>query len=175
MSLVSVADSISSGGAANDEGDTPKLEEYIEIFLSILISLNLQRRRKTNSKRYSRSTKIKYGFASGKMGSVIMVNMAQKDVWLRPSICYYTFWSGVADLSARLPEGACASGGRADKPQHHDKRCLLQVARWFGVISWQRSRKRVFSRARSVYWSVHFQLCERFSMTASSSSFLRVF
>ena len=38
-------------------------------------------------------------------------------------ICYYTFWSGVADLSARLPEGACARGGRADKPQHHDKRC----------------------------------------------------
>ena len=30
-------------------------------------------------------------------------------------ICYYTFWSGVAGLSAR--------GGRADKPQHHDKRC----------------------------------------------------
>ena len=58
MSLVSVADSISSGGAASDEGDTPKLEEYIEIFLAILISLNLQRRRKTNSKRYSRSTKI---------------------------------------------------------------------------------------------------------------------
>ena len=31
-------------------------------------------------------------------------------------ICYYTFWSGVA-----------ARGGRADKPQHHDKRCLLPL------------------------------------------------
>ena len=31
------------------------------------------------------------------------------------SICYYTFWSGVAGLSARLPG--------EDKPQHHDKRC----------------------------------------------------
>ena len=30
-------------------------------------------------------------------------------------VCYYTFWSGVAGLSAR--------GGRTDKPQHHDKRC----------------------------------------------------
>ena len=34
---------------------------------------------------------------------------------------------------------------------------FLQVARWFGVISWQRSRKRAFSRAPSVYWSVHFR------------------
>ena len=31
------------------------------------------------------------------------------------SICYYTYWSGVADLSGRYP--------RADKLQHHDKRC----------------------------------------------------
>ena len=29
-------------------------------------------------------------------------------------ICYYTFWSDVADLSAR--------GGRADKLQHHNRR-----------------------------------------------------
>ena len=38
-------------------------------------------------------------------------------------ICYYTFWSGVADLSARHPRARSARGGRADKPQHHDKRC----------------------------------------------------
>ena len=31
-------------------------------------------------------------------------------------ICYYTFWSGVADLSARYPRA------RADKPQHRDKK-----------------------------------------------------
>ena len=39
------------------------------------------------------------------------------------SICYYTFWSGVADLSARHPRARSARGGRADKPQHRDKRC----------------------------------------------------
>ena len=37
-------------------------------------------------------------------------------------ICYSTFWSGVAGLSARHPRARSARGGRADKPQHHDKR-----------------------------------------------------
>ena len=40
------------------------------------------------------------------------------------SICHYTFWSGVAGLSADSP--------RADKPQHHDKRCnkMFITADW---------------------------------------------
>ena len=37
-----------------------------------------------------------------------------KELSLTASICYSTFWSGVAGLSAGHP--------RADKPQHHDKR-----------------------------------------------------
>ena len=51
-SLVSVADSLSSGGGAIDEGNTPKLEEYIEVFLTILIILNVQRRRNPATKPY---------------------------------------------------------------------------------------------------------------------------
>ena len=56
---------------------------------------------------------------------------------------------------ARAPEG----GGRINRNTTTKGviKCLLQVARWFGVISWQRSRKRAFSRAPSVYWSVHFR------------------
>ena len=56
---------------------------------------------------------------------------------------------------ARAPE----EGGRINRNTTTKGviKCLLQVARWFGVISWQRSRKRAFSRAPSVYWSVHFR------------------
>ena len=75
-------------------------------------------------------------------------------------ICYYTFWSGVADLSARYPRARAPEGGGRINRNTTTKgviKCLLQVARWFGVISWQRSRKRAFSRAPSVYWSVHFR------------------
>ena len=60
-------------------------------------------------------------------------------------ICYYTFWSGVADLSARYPRARAPEGGGRINRNTTTKgviKCLLQVARWFGVISWQRSRKR---------------------------------
>ena len=48
-------------------------------------------------------------------------------------------WSGVADLSARL-----YTRGRV-RPQQY-----RLLARWFGVISWQRSRKCAFSLVRSL-------------------------
>jgi hypothetical protein len=50
-SLVSVADSLSSGIGAVDETNTPKLEEYIEVFLNILIILNVQRGRNPATRR----------------------------------------------------------------------------------------------------------------------------
>ena len=53
-------------------------------------------------------------------------------------ICYYTFWSGVADLSARYTRGRI----NRNTMTKGVIKCLLQVA---------------FSRAPSVYWSVHFR------------------
>ena len=52
------------------------------------------------------------------------------------SICYSTSWSGVAGLSTR--------GGRADKPQHHDKRWN----KMFISVDW------LFSRARGGFTCV---------------------
>ena len=49
-SLMSVADSLSSGGGLGDEEEEPKLEEYIEMFLTILIILNVRRKRKATSR-----------------------------------------------------------------------------------------------------------------------------
>ena len=48
-SLVSVADSVSSGGGLSDEEEEPKLEEYIEMVLTILIILNVRRKKKPTS------------------------------------------------------------------------------------------------------------------------------
>ena len=91
----------------------------------------------------------------------------------RLCICYYTFWSGVADLSAmaRAPEG----GGRINRNTTTKGviKCLLQ---WFGVISWQRSRKRARFPVHRPYTGPFTSVfLERFSMAASSSSFLRAF
>ena len=60
------------------------------------------------------------GFVVGEASNHFSLNLEEggREKYLFSSgicICYYTFWSGVADLSARHP--------RADKPQHHDKRC----------------------------------------------------
>ncbi|CAI8053290.1 Ultraviolet-B receptor UVR8 [Geodia barretti] len=50
-SLVSVADSLSSGIGAVDDTNAPKLDEYIEVFLTILIILNVQRGRNPATRR----------------------------------------------------------------------------------------------------------------------------
>jgi hypothetical protein len=46
-----VADSLSSGIGAVDDTNAPKLEEYIEVFLTILIILNVQRGRNPATRR----------------------------------------------------------------------------------------------------------------------------
>lgn len=46
---MSVADSLSSGGGLSDEEEEPKLEDYIEMFLTILIILNVRRKKKPTS------------------------------------------------------------------------------------------------------------------------------
>lgn len=43
---MSVSDSVSGGGGSSDEATIPKLEEYIEVFLIILILLNVRRKEK---------------------------------------------------------------------------------------------------------------------------------
>ena len=52
---------------------------------------------------------------------------------------------------------------------------FITVARWFGVNSWQRSRKRAFPVHRPYTGLFTSVLREHFSMAASSSSILRVF
>ena len=56
-----MADSVGSGGGPIDEDRTPKLEEYIEIFLIVLIILNVQRREKPTAKRYILVLASKFG------------------------------------------------------------------------------------------------------------------
>ena len=60
-SLISVADSVSisssgvgggGGGLFNGDSDDPKLEEYIEMFITILIVLDIRRRKKPTSRMY---------------------------------------------------------------------------------------------------------------------------
>lgn len=42
-----MADSVGSGVGVGEEGEMPRLEEYIETFLTILIILNIRRTKKS--------------------------------------------------------------------------------------------------------------------------------
>ena len=46
-SLASMADGVGSGLGVGEEGEMPKLEEFIETFLTILIILNIRRTKKS--------------------------------------------------------------------------------------------------------------------------------
>ena len=56
------------------------------------------------------------------------------------SICYYTFWSGVAGF-------IFARRGRADKPQHHDKRWNKMFISVDWLFSLRQNRTRTYRKS----------------------------
>ena len=87
-------------------------------------------------------------------------------------ICYYTFWSGVADLSARYPRARAPEGINRNTTTKNVYYRLLGGSASFPGNAAASARFPVHRPYTGPFTSV---LRERFSMAASSSSFLRAF